>query len=1112
MQCPTCGSDNRVGAKFCNECATPLPLRCPSCEAENRPGAKFCDECATPLTRQPEVRSPESGVESRKSKNQKSESLELDSSDSRRRTPDPRPVSYTPRHLAERILAEQAALEARGVLDGERKTITALFADIKGSMDLIEGLDPEDARHVVDPALQLMMDAVHRYEGYVAQSTGDGIFALFGAPIAHEDHPQRALYAALHMQEESKRYAKTLQQEKGINLQIRVGLNTGEVVLRSIRKDDLHTDYTPIGHSTSLAARMESLATPGSVVVSEHTQRLVDGYFEFQPLGPTRVKGVSEPIHVYEVLGLGPLRSRLQQAARRGLAHFVGRQHELKYMQRVFDRAREGRGQVLAVIGEPGVGKSRLFHEFKLSAPHGCLVLETFAASHSKAYPYLPLIELLKNYFQLLPQDNEHQVREKVKEKVLQLDPRLLEDTLPYLFSLLGLAEPNGLLSQMDPQVRRRRLVDAVKRLLLRESLNQPTLCIFEDLQWLDSDTQTFLDALSDSVATAHMLLLVNYRPEYRHEWGNKPYYTQLRLAPLGQAEAKELLSALLEDGAGATQAAPRHSPLQALPAQSEEEIPYVPLPVDVTPFKQLVLEKTQGNPFFIEEIIQALFAQAVLVRDGGVSLTTVGEVQIPPTVQGVLASRIDRLAAEEKEFLQTLAVLGKEFPLSLAKRVVNKPEEDVQRLLSHVQAAEFIYEQPAFPESAYTFKHWLTQDVAYNSLLIERKTALHERTAQAIEELYRDRLGDYYRELAHHYGRSGNSEKAIEYLQHAGLQAAQRSAYTEAIGHLTAALALLKTQPDTLARAQQELTLQIALGPPLMMTRGWADPAAEQAYTRARALSQQVGETAQIFPVLRGLWVFYLARAELQTARELGTQILSLAQSVQEPALLIEAHYTVGSTAFWLGECTLAREHLEQAIALYDAQPSRVHTIAGLDFGVLSKCLAALTLWSLGYPDQALQKSQEALTLARDLSFPFSLAFAFFVVTMFHQSRRDKDMIQERAEAGVRLSIEHGFPFYVATGNILLGCLQAEQGQEEKGIAQILQGLTDYRATGAELIRPYFLSLLATAYDTHTRTEEGLAVLTEALSAVQQIGQYAYEPELYRLRGELLQSGLSCD
>src|SRR5438093_10028821 len=462
-----------------------------------------------------------------------------------------RPIAYTPRHLAQRILAEQAALAARGAPDGERKTITALFADIKGSMALIEDLDPEDARRLVDPALQLMMDAVHRYEGYVAQSTGDGIFAFFGAPIAHEDHPQRALYAALRMQEEMRRHADTLRATGHPPLLMRVGVNTGEVVVRSIRKDDLHADYVPVGHSTNLAARMEQLAAPGSILVTEQTHRLTDGYFEFKNLGKTHIKGVEDPLTVYEVLGAGPLRTRLQVAARRGLTCFVGRHSEMEQLQRALEQAKAGHGQLVGVMGEPGVGKSRLFYEFKLTSQSGCLILEAFSMSHGKASPYLPVIELLKSYLQIHPQDDDRSRREKVIGKVLGLD-RNLEDILPYLFSLLGIDDPTSSLQQMDAQIRRRRTFEALKKLFLRESLNQHLMLIFEDLHWIDTETQGFLDVLAESVASARCLLLVNYRPEYRHEWGSKTYYTQLRLSPFGRAEAEEFLDALLGATVGA--------------------------------------------------------------------------------------------------------------------------------------------------------------------------------------------------------------------------------------------------------------------------------------------------------------------------------------------------------------------------------------------------------------------------------------------------------------------------------------------------------------------------------------------------------------------------------
>jgi predicted ATPase/class 3 adenylate cyclase len=995
--------------------------------------------------------------------------------------------------LAERIRAEQAALEARGATDGERKTITALFADLKGSTALIEGLDPEEARAIIDPALQLMMDAVHQYDGYVAQVLGDGIFALFGAPLAHEDHPQRALYAALRMQEAMRRYADTLRAKGYPPLQMRVGINTGEVVVRSIRKDDLHADYVPVGHSTNLAARMEQLANPGTIVVSAYTQRLTDGYFAFKDLGPTQIKGVEEPLNIYEVLGVGPLRTRLQVSERRGLTRFVGRQSEMESLQQALTQAKAGHGQIVGVMGEPGLGKSRLFYEFVVGAYdytslriHGCLVLQAYSVSHGKASPYLPVIELLKSYFDIQVSDDERKRRERVTGKVLSLE-RSLEDTLPYLFALLGIADPSASLQQMDPQIRRRRTFDALKKLFLRESLNQPLILIFEDLHWIDGETQGFLDVLSESVASAKILLLTNYRPEYRHEWGQKTYYTQLRLAPFGRAEAAEFLTLLL--GTDAT----------------------------LSPLMSQILTKTEGTPFFMEEVVQTLAEEGILVGDHGSYQLThhAPTLHIPPTVQGVLAARIDRLAPEEKTLLQQLAVIGREFPLSLVRLVLAQPEDEIYRLLSSLQRKEFLYEQPAFPEVEYIFKHALTQDVAYGTVLQEQRKLLHERTGQTLEALYGTTLHEHYSNLAHHYRRSPNTEKAIEYLQLAGQQAVQRSANTEAISHLTAALDLLLTRPETPERAARELTLHLAVGPALIAAQGYAAPDVGKVYARARDLCQQVGDLRQLFPMLWGSWSGCLQRAELHKARELAEQLLQLAESAQDSALRLEAHYALGDVLFWLGESTLAHVHLEQAIGLYDPQRHRAQaSLYGQEErGVTSLCYAALTLWCLGYANQALERTREALALADASVPPFSQAFALGCAAFLHQLRRETPATREQAEAAIVLSTEQGFPYWSALGTILQGWVLAEQNQEAEGIVQIHQGLVAYRATGAELAHPYILALLAEAYEKIGQTEEGLTAVAEALRLVEKNDVRFYEAELYRIKGTLtLQSQTSLE
>ena len=674
MRCTKCGTESTTGGKFCPECGSPLSNRCPKCAADNRFTSKFCEECGTALGAFTESAAPDSSQA--------------------RSTP-----------LDIRVTREQSAT---GPVEGERKTVTALFADIKGSTELMEDLDPEEARAIIDPALRLMIDAVHRYDGYVVQSTGDGIFALLGAPVAHEDHPQRALYAALRMQEELKRYSARLREAGNLPIEGRVGVNTGEVVVRSITTGAGQTEYTPIGHTTNLASRMQVLAPTGSIAATENTRKLCEGYFILKPLGPTRVKGVSEPVNVYEVTGLGPLRTRLQRAAGRGLTKFVGREREMEALRHAADQAKAGHGQIAAAIAEPGVGKSRLYFEFKAVSQSGWMVLETFSVSHGKASAYLPVIDLLRNYFDISAADEERKRREKVTGRVLALD-RSLEDTLPYLFSLLGIVEGVDPLAQMDARVKKRRTLESIKRIVLRESLKQPLMVIFEDLHWIDEQTQELLNLLADSIATAKILLLVNYRPEYSHQWSNKTYYTQLRLDPLGKESAEEMLLALLGDSK------------------------------DLTPLKRLIVQRTEGNPFFMEESVQVMLDEGALVRDGAVLKLTksLDALKIPPTVQGILAARIDRLPAEAKELLQTLAVIGREFSLSLIRAVAWKSHDADNKLdclLDDLQLGEFIYEQPAVGDTEYVFKHALTQEVSYNSVLIGRRKLLHESAALALE------------------------------------------------------------------------------------------------------------------------------------------------------------------------------------------------------------------------------------------------------------------------------------------------------------------------------------------------------------------------------------------
>src|SRR3989441_1373671 len=564
------------------------------------------------------------------------------------------PLAYTPSYLAEKILASRAALE------GERKQVTVLFADLKGSTELIEGLDPEEARQLLDPALHVMMDAVHRYEGTVNQVLGDGIMALFGAPVAHEDHAVRACYAALAMQAAMRRYAEEVRQAHGLEIQARVGLNSGEVVVRAI-SNDLHMDYSAVGQTTHLAARMEQLATPGSIRLTAATLRLAEGLVQVHALGPVPVRGLTEPVEVFELVGASAIRGRLQASAARGLTRFVGRQQESMTLQQALAQAGMGHGQVVALVGEAGVGKSRTVYEFVHSHhTQGWRVLESASVSYGQATPYFPVIDVLKRYCHVDDGDDTRTIRAKVTGQVVTLDS-VLQDAVPALLSLLDALPEDSPFLKLDPPQRRQRTLDALKRLLLRESQEQPLLLVFEDLHWIDSETQALLNSLIESLPTARLLLLVNYRLEYQHGWGSKTYYTQLRLDPLPAVSADEFLHALLGDNPS----------LAAL--------------------KPLLIARTAGNPFFLEESVRTLVETGVLVGTPGAYrlAQALPTIQGPATVQAVLAARIDRLPPEEKHLLQTAAVVGTEVPFALLRAIADVPETALHRGLVHLQAAE---------------------------------------------------------------------------------------------------------------------------------------------------------------------------------------------------------------------------------------------------------------------------------------------------------------------------------------------------------------------------------------------------------------------------------------
>jgi class 3 adenylate cyclase/tetratricopeptide (TPR) repeat protein len=844
-------------------------------------------------------------------------------------------------------------LNSKATLEGERKLVTVLFADVKSSMELIADRDPEEATKLLDPILELMMEAVHHYEGTVNQARGDGIMALFGAPLAHEDHAIRACYAALRMQERTRRHAGALFHVHGVNIQIRVGLNSGDVVVGAVGSD-LRMDYTAIGRTTHLAARMEQLANPGSILVTPSTLDLVDGFVTVRSLGPVAIKGLIEPLEVHEVTGVGPVRTRFQSGARRGLTPFVGRERELEQLQQAQRLAGSGQGQVMALVAEAGVGKSRLVYELTHSpVPAGWMVMECHAVSYGKAMSYLPIANLIKGYFEITEQDSLQTIGEKVKTKVLALD-EALAPTLPALLALLDAPVNDPAWQTLDPSERRRRMLDGVRYLLLREARQQPLLLIFEDLHWIDGETQAVLDSLVESLPAARILLLVTYRPEFQHGWSGKTY-NQLRLDALAGESGGRLLDALLGDDP------------------------------TLASLKQLLVN--QGNPFFLEETVRTLVETKALEGSSGSYRLTrpIEAIQVPATVQVILASRIDRLSLEDKHLLQIAAVVGRRVPFSLLRAVGDLPDDALRGGLDRLQAAQFVYETGLFPDLEYSFKHAITQEVAYGSILQDRRRELHAQIVSSIETLHHNRLGEQIELLAHHALRGELREKAVSYLFQSGAKAARRSALLKAKllppqhapriarALYEQALAQLEAMPDSQHKLEKafELRLELCgalsnLGETRMVL---------QRLREAEVLAETLNDERR-----RGLvWGLLVSnsciRGELDEALDNGRRALAIAERMGDSPLRFQTESALTFAHYYRGEYMRVVELAASIFAAIPDGPTLYATSLPRPVYVHSWLIRSLI--ELGRFDEAARHANEMLRLAQPTHSAYAMGMA---------------------------------------------------------------------------------------------------------------------------------------
>jgi len=924
---------------------------------------------------------------------------------------DQSPLTYTPPHLTEKILASRAALE------GERKQVTILFADLKDSTELIRDLDPEAAQQLLDPALRHMMEAVHRYEGTVNQVLGDGIMALFGAPIAHEDHAVRACYAALAMQAAMHEYTEEVRRTHGLEMRTRVGLNSGEVVVRAIN-NDLHMDYSAVGQTTHLAARMEQLATPGSIRLTAETLRLVEGLVRVDALGQMPVRGLVEPVEVFELVGASAIRGRLQASVARGLTRFVGREQEIETMGQTMARSAVGHGQVLAMVGEPGVGKSRLIYEFVHShRTEGWLVLESASVSYGQATPYFPVIDLLKRYAHVEEHDDTRTIRAKVMGQVLTLD-EALQDAIPALLALLDAFPEDSPFQKLDPLQRRQRTLDALKRVLLRESRAQPLVLVFEDLHWIDFETQALLDTLVESLPTAHLLLLVNYRPEYQHGWGGKTYYTQLRLDPLVPASAEELLQALLGGN-------PSFEPL-----------------------KRLLIARTEGNPFFLEESVRTLVETGVLVGETGAHrlVKPLDSLQVPATVQAVLAARIDRLPPEEKRLLQTAAVIGTEVPMPLLQAIAELPGVALHRNLAHLQAAEFLYETRLFPDHEYTFKHALTHEVAYGSLLQERRWALHGRIVEALDALAGDRVAEQVERLAHHALRGEVWDKALAYCRQAGEKAMARSAHREAVESFEQALSALQHLPEQHNTVEQAIDLRLALRNALFPS---GDVGRILAYLReAEALAAALDDPHRLGQVSAFLSNHFRTMGAHDQAIAAGHRALALATAGGDVVLQALANYYLGRAYQAQGDYRRAIDYLGQTVASLEGARRHEHFGHLILPAVHSRAVLAACHAELGMVAEGSALGEEGLRIAEAVAHPVSLTFACWGIGLLALRQGDLHRALPLLERAVGICLDVDLPVYFPWVAAALGAAYTLCGRVGDAVPLLTQAMEQSAAT----------------------------------------------------------------
>jgi predicted ATPase/class 3 adenylate cyclase len=970
------------------------------------------------------------------------------------------------------------AMAVRPPPEAERRQLTVLFCDLVGSTQLPSQLDPEDWRAVVRAYQEAAAEVIQHYAGYIAQYLGDGLLVYFGYPVAHEDEARRAVHTGLGIVQAIATLNTRLAAQYGVQLAVRLGIHTGPVVVGVMGGGGRH-EHLALGETPNIAARLQALAPANAVVLSAVTARLVQGTFALEDLGTHTLHGVAEPITISRVRGLLAPPGHDEEFVTATVPVLVGREEESGLLRRRWEQSKAGLGQVVLISGEAGIGKSALVEVLRAQVRAEGLPRMAFRCSPYHTTSALsPVITHFEHLLQFAPDDSPADRLAKLEAGLRPYDLPLAE-VVPLLAGLLSVPLPAERYAPLTltPQQQKQQTLDALVAWMVVEAERQPVLVAWEDLHWADPTTLEFLGLVVEQAPTVPMLHVLTYRPEFSPPWPQRSHMTPLVLNRLERPQVEALIT---QRAGGKT------------------------LPSEVV---QYIVDKTDGVPLYVEELTKMLLASPLLREEADQYVLTgpLHAVAIPDTLQDALMARLDQLN-RAKEVAQLGAVLGREFAYELLQAIAPQDDNALQAGLAQLVQAELLYQRGRPPRARYLFKHALIQDAAYASLLKSTRQQVHQQIAQVFEARFPTLVETQPELVAQHYAAAGCTEQAVHYWQRAGEQASERSANLEAISHFTIGIELLKTLPETPEHTQQALALHIALGAALLMTKGQAAPEVEHTYIQARVLCQRMGATPELAPVLLGLWRFYIARPQFQTAREIGETLLRLAQHAHGSALAVVAHYALGNTWFYLGALPAARQHLEEGITLYMPEQRRAPVFRiGHDPGVACQVNAAQTLWLLGYPEQALARLHEALALAHALSHPYSLAYARCWAGIVLQFRRDVSAVHELAVAAVALSTEQGFTLWAAMGTSLRGWALAMQGQGAAGLAQVRQGITAWQATGAALYIPYFCTLLAEVAAHLGHPEDGLQALAEAHTLVERHEERWWEAEIHRLRGVLL-------